>query len=181
MLRGVSTVAAMALAVAGSVALAKEQHWTATPEGYAAHLSGVGAWEFSAMRKGADGKPECTEAWTFNKDGTGTVISGEQELNLSWKYVQHDVLGMLLKITYESSTAGKDCLGRDTDPSRYPLDNGAGLTLMFFNSGRSAYVCSAPQVVVDENGEYRLGPNGKVMTMQSLENCWGNLAPVSDS
>ena len=179
MLRGVAcTFAGLMLAMTGTFAHADDTHWTATPEGYAAHLSDVGAWEFSALKNGPDGKPECYEAWTFGGDGTGSVVSGEQELILSWNYYKHDVLGILLHITYESSTAGKDCLGREVDPSRYPRDNGNGIKLLFFGEGEDAFVCNAPQVMTHD-GEIQRGPNAAAILYQSMENCWGNLEPAS--
>ena len=173
-----TTVAGLALALTGTLVRADETHWTATPEGYAAHLSSVEAWEFSAKKKGADGKPECYETWTFNADGSGSVLSGEQELVLSWKYYKHDILGILLHITFQSSTTGKDCMGRAVDPSRYPRDNGNGIKLLFFGEGKEAFVCNAPQVMTHD-GEIQRGPNGAAILYQSMENCWGNLEPAS--
>lgn len=169
----------LTLALPAAAARADETHWTATPEGYAAHLSSVGAWEFSALKKGIDGKPECYESWNFAADGTGTVISGEQVLDMSWRYVKDDVVGMVLRVTYNSSTSGKDCLGREVDPAKYPKKDGAGIELLFFNGGQNATVCNAPRVLVDEKGEFRLGPDGNPMTLQSLDNCWGNLKPAA--
>lgn len=176
---GISGIGATLGLLLSAPAAQAEENWTATPEGYANHLSTAEAWQFSAKKKGADGKPECIEAWTFAKDGTGSVVSGEQKLAIWWRYVKDEVLGMVLRITYKSSTTGKDCLGYEADPSRYPKDNGAGLTLLFSQGGQNALVCNAPQVVVDENGDVRTFPDGQVMTMQSLENCWGDLTPIA--
>ena len=180
MLRGVAcTFAGLMLAMTGTFAHADDTHWTATPEGYAAHLSDVGAWEFSALKNGPDGKPECYETWTFNADGTGSVLSGEQRIGLSWWYAKDDLVGMVLRIKYNSSTAGKDCLGREIDPGAYPKKDRGGLELLFFNEGKRATVCNAPRVLVDEKGEFRKGPDGKPITLQSMDNCWGSLRPAS--
>lgn len=179
MKRGVAVaIASMALALTATAGQADQTHWTVTPEGYAKHLSDVGAWEFSALKKDADGKPECVETWTFNKDGGGSVVSGEQRLEILWRYVKDDELGMLLRIDYQSSTAGKDCLGREVDPSKYPKPDLRGIELLFYGDGDRATVCNAPMVVVDEKGEFRKGADGKVITLQSLENCWGSLNPI---
>ncbi|MEL7444561.1 MAG: hypothetical protein AAGK02_01960 [Pseudomonadota bacterium] len=165
-------IAALSVTLLGPIAQANEQHWTATPEGYAAHLSKIGAWQFSALKRNAEGQPECIETWTFAGDGSGTLVSGEQTIILSWRYVKDDIFGMVLRINYESSTSGKDCMGYEVDPAKYPRDNGTGFELLFLGGGERAYVCNAPQAST------RIGEDGKPITLQSMENCWGNLEPA---
>lgn len=69
-----------------------------------------------------------------------------------------------------ASTGGADCLGRSVDHEKYPTTNGQGFELLFRQNGTEAYVCGAPGVI-------RL-KNGKVSSIQTMENCWGELTPL---
>lgn len=141
-----------------------------TPEAMAKHLADVGTWKFSARKNGPDGKPECVETWHFDADGTGWVQSGDQRVERKWRTSQGDKTDRWLWVTSLSSTAGVDCMGRESNPASYPKPEG-GFVVMFFNAG-GAMTCQPAAYVVDKDGN-RTGDR-----MLRDVDCWGNLNPM---
>lgn len=138
-------------------------------EAMAAHLVEVGTWQFGARKKGPDGKPECTETWHFDADGTGWVQSGEQRVTLSWRTEKDSSDDRWLRLTPLASTAGADCMGRPSDPAAYP-EKEYGFVVMFKNAGDALTCRPASYIMVD----------GEITDERILrdEDCWGWLDPV---
>ena len=132
-----------------------------------ARLIEVGAWEFSATRRGPDGKPECYESWTFNADGTGLIVSGAQRVTTRWETDTLDDLGQFVFVTNEATTEGPDCMGRAVDTSEYPYKS-APFQLIFFEDGTRASVCNVGKLI-------KL-PDGSTSTLLTGDDCWGQLA-----
>lgn len=161
----------LAGALTGAPAAATQPlRWEQTAETMPARLIEVGTWQFSATRLGPDGKPECHESWTFNADGTGLIVSGQQRVTTRWETEELKGLGHFVFITSEASTPGPDCMGRAVDVSRYPR-KASGYQLVFFDAGTRARVCSAGKVV-------RL-PDGTTSRMLDGDDCWGDLKPLA--
>lgn len=133
-----------------------------------ARLIEVGTWQFSATKRGPDGKPECYESWTFNADGTGLIVSGEQRVTTRWETEQLANIGPFVFMTDEASTPGPDCMGRDVDLSRFPR-KGAPFQLIFFANGSWAKVCG-PGTLVRQ-------ADGTTIPMLDAEDCWGQIEP----
>ena len=165
------TLTAIAVAAfAGAPAAPEPARWEQTAETMPARLIEVGTWQFSATRRGPDGKPECTERWTFNADGTGAIVSGEQRLTTRWETEELKDLGQFVFVTNLTSTAGPDCMGHPIDPGNYPSKS-AGYQLVFFDNGTFAWVCTAGRVV-------RL-PDGTTSRLLDAEDCWGQIEPLA--
>jgi len=128
-----------------------------------------GSWRMSATKKGADGKPECTEVWHFNADGTGRVESGEERIDNTWRTERKEGDTWLFTRSMASNGA-PDCLGRTRDPASFPR-NPSGVLLIFFNGG-DAILCQPT---------YSKNPDGSLTPTHifSEENCWGRLAPLA--
>ena len=132
-----------------------------------AQIAAGGTWVFTTRAKGRDGKPVCTESWTFNADGTSTVISGAQTVTKTWRAeVDKDGLQWLYT-TSLASTPGKDCMGEAANPADYPRPE-SGFVLLMFNNG-IILTCAPPQLVE--------GPDGKPALLWTDEGCWGNITP----
>ena len=138
-------------------------------EAMASHLAEVGSWNFAARKKGPDGKPECTEVWHFDADGTGWVQSGQQRVTLSWRTEKDSSDDRWLRLTPLASTAGTDCMGRPSDPAAYPEEE-YGFVVMFKNAGDALTCRPASYIMVD----------GVITDERILrdEDCWGWLDPV---
>jgi hypothetical protein len=134
----------------------------------AARLITSGSWRMSATKNGPDGKPECTEVWHFNADGTGRVESGAERIDNTWR-TEHKEDGTWLYTRSMASNGAPDCLGQTRDPASFPR-NPSGVLLIFFNNG-AAILCQPT---------YSRGPDGTLTPthMFSEENCWGRLAPL---
>ena len=134
----------------------------------AARLAASGSWQMTATAKGPDGKPECTEVWHFNADGTGRVESGEERIEETWR-TEHKEGDTWLYTRSMASNGAPDCMGKTRDPASFPR-NPSGVLLIFFNSG-NAILCQPT---------YSRGPDGTLTPthMYSEENCWGRLAPL---
>jgi hypothetical protein len=158
-----------AAALLATPAAAEQARWAQTLESMHARLIEVGTWQFSATKLGPDGKPECRESWTFNADGTGLIVSGEQRVTTRWETEELKDLGYFVFVAFEASTPGPDCMGRAVDLSRYPR-KASGYQLIFFDAGTRARVCTAGKVV-------RL-PDGTTSRMLDADDCWGDLAPL---
>ncbi len=166
-MRGGLTVLAGAL-VCAPVA-AETERWEQTEESMPARLVEVGTWQFSASKRGPDGKPECYESWTFNADGTGLIVSGQQRVTTRWETETLETLGQLVFLANETTTAGPDCMGRPVDKSEYPYKS-PPFQLIFFDGGASARVCGV--------GKIALLPDGTKTTLLSDQDCWGEIAPL---
>jgi hypothetical protein len=140
-----------------------------TPEAMGAHLAQVGSWDFAARKKGPDGRPECTEVWHFDADGTGWVQSGEQRVTLSWRTEQDSSDDRWLRMTPLASTTGADCMGRPSNPANYP-EAEYGFVVMFNNMGNALTCRPASYIMVD----------GVITDERILrdEDCWGSLTPA---
>jgi hypothetical protein len=158
-----------AAALLSAPAAAEQARWEQTLETMHARLIEVGTWQFSATKLGPDGKPECLESWTFNADGTGLIVSGEQRVTTRWETEELKDLGYYVFIADEASTPGPDCMGRAVDLSRYPR-KASGFQLIFFDGGKHARVCTAGKVV-------RL-PDGTTSSLLDADDCWGDLKPM---
>jgi len=158
-------VAAGVLLGASAVAAQDEKDWAADS---AERLVQSGSWRMSATKMGADGKPECTEVWHFNADGTGRVESGEERIENTWRTERSEGDTWLYTRSI-SSNGAPDCLGKRRDPSSFPR-NPSGVLLIFFNNG-DAILCQP---------SYSRGPDGTLTPTHILseENCWGRLAPL---
>jgi len=130
-----------------------------------------GTWEFRTRDMLPDGAPACTETWTFRRDGTGTVISGQQRVETTWRAVVDDNGLEWLYTTSISGTAGPDCTGTLDDPASFPRPEN-GLVLLFFKSG-GAFTCEPPERVD--------GPEGKWVPYWTDDGCWGNIKPAGPS
>jgi hypothetical protein len=162
--------ALVAAALLSAPAAAEQQRWVQTLETMHARLIEVGTWQFSATKLGPDGKPECYESWTFNADGTGLIVSGEQRVTTRWETEELKDLGYYVFIASETSTPGPDCMGRAVDLSRYPR-KASGYQLFFFDNGTFALVCTAGKVI-------RL-PDGTTSSLLDADDCWGDLKPLA--
>ncbi len=158
-------VAAGVLLSASAVSAQDDKDWAADS---AERLFTSGSWRMSATKKGADGKPECTEIWHFNADGTGRVESGEERIDNTWRTERKEGDTWLYTRSMASNGA-PDCLGKRRDPASFPR-NPSGVLLIFFNNG-DAILCQP---------SYSRGPDGTLTPthMFSEDNCWGRLAPL---
>lgn len=124
-----------------------------------------GTWTFTAPRGAPNGSPVCTESWTFRADGTMTVVSGSQTVEKTWRVVSDQGFERLFT-TSLSSTDGVDCMGERANPADYPMDEGGGAALLFFNDGKGGYLCTP--VLMEE-------ADGTKIPMYGDEDCWGEL------
>lgn len=172
MRRGLTVLAAGALicAPAATPAATEAREPIQSGDAIAARLIEVGAWEFSATRRGPDGQPECTESWTFNADGSGLIVSGKQRVTTIWMVSQPTDVGQFVFINNQTTTEGPDCMGHAIDKSLYPLGQ-SGFQLLFYGDGRSALVCSEGKQVVR--------PDGSSFTALEPEDCWGRIVPAA--
>ena len=159
----------MAGALIGSPADAETREWTQTEATMPARLVEIGTWQFSATKLGPDGKPECYESWTFNADGSGLIVSGQQHVTISWKADQFEELGQFLFVTNEASSTGPDCIGRAVDPGEFP-NKSPGFQLVFFDNGNRALVCNG--------GEILRHSDGSTSRLLDMKHCWGRIEPA---
>ena len=165
----IATLAAAGVLLSASAVSAQDdKEWAADS---AERLVTSGSWRMSATKMGPDGKPECTEVWHFDADGTGRVESGEERIDNTWRTERKEGDTWL----YTRSTASNgapDCMGKTRDPASFPR-NPYGVLLIFFNNG-DAILCQPT---------YSRGPDGTLTPthMFSEENCWGRLAPLPKS
>ena len=164
---GLTTLAAAGVLMGTSAVSAQDdRNWAAE---YAERLVTSGSWRMSATKKGPDGKPECTEVWHFNADGTGRVESGEERIDNTWRTERQEGDTWLFTRSMASNGA-PDCLGKIRFPASFPRQE-SGVLLTFFNNG-DAILCQP---------SYSRGPDGTLAPthMFSEENCWGRLAPLA--
>jgi hypothetical protein len=161
-----TTLAAAAVLMGTSAVAAQEGNDIAADA--AERLVKAGSWRMSATAKGPDGKPECTEIWHFNADGTGRIESGEERIENTWRTEVKEGDTWLYTRSMASNGA-PDCVGSRSDPASFPR-NPSGVLLIFFNNG-DAILCQP---------SYTRGPDGTLTPthMFSEENCWGRLAPL---
>lgn len=127
-----------------------------------------GEWTFTAPRGAPKGSPVCTESWTFRADGSMTVVSGSQTVEKTWRVVSDQGFERLFT-TGLSSTDGIDCMGERANPADYPMEEGGGAALLFFNGGKGGYLCNP---VLMENAD------GTKTPFYDDEECWGELRAV---
>lgn len=149
---------------------AEDERWIQVPETVPPRLIEIGTWQFAATKKGADGKPECFESWTFNADGSGLIVSGQQRVPSRWKYEAFEDLGYFVFFEYLSSSEGPDCMGRAVDTSRYPRKD-AGFQLIFMDQGKRALVC--------DGGTMMNHADGTRSHLLDAEDCWGTIEAVA--
>lgn len=147
-------------------ATAGAQEWAQSYDAMQARLVEVGTWEFQATRRGPDGQPECVESWTFNADGSGLIVSGEQHVTFRWHTSRHEGIGQLLFMPRVSSTEGPDCMGREVDTSDYPRTSW-GYQLLFYDDGMGALICV--------EGQEFTRPDGSRFRRLEPEDCWGRI------
>ncbi|MCZ8368647.1 MAG: hypothetical protein O9293_01560 [Porphyrobacter sp.] len=132
-----------------------------------ARIAGGGTWAFETRDRMTNGKPVCTESWTFRADGTATIVSGEQTVEKTWRAeVDGDGLQWLYTTSIKATT-GADCMGEVADPGDYPRPE-SGFVLLFFNAG-NGITCQPPQWIE--------GPDGKPAQLWTDEGCWGSIVP----
>jgi hypothetical protein len=165
-----ASTALLAVPIAPLPAHAEEERWAQTPETVPPRLVEVGTWQFAATKRGPDGKPECFESWTFNGDGTGEIVSGEQRVVTRWEYKPFEDMGHFVFIDNLSSTGSPDCMGRTIDSSRYPRKS-AGFQLIFMEQGQRAMVCDGGQVINEADGSRSF--------LLGAEDCWGTIEAIS--
>ena len=163
---GLTTLAAAGVLMGAPAVSAQDDKDLAADS--AARLVKSGTWRMDATKKGPDGKPECTEVWHFNADGTGRVESGEERIENTWRTERKDGDTWLFTRSMASNGA-PDCLGKRRDPASFPR-NPSGVLLIFFNGG-DAILCQPT---------YSKNPDGSLTPTHifSDENCWGRLAPL---
>lgn len=166
---GVMVAIVAAGALAGAPAAAQTKRWVQTEETMPARLIEVGTWQFSATKRGPDGKPECYESWTFNADGTGLIVSGEQRVTTRWEAETLETFGQLIFVTNETTTDGPDCMGRPVDASEYPYKT-SPFQLIFFGGGAQAQVCGVGKMIRH--------PDGTEARLLDAEDCWGMIVPM---
>lgn len=93
-------------ALACAPAAAEPPAWMLPNDAIPARLVAVGTWDFAATRRGPDGRPECTERWTFNADGSGLIVSGEQRSEIIWKAIRDESIGQFIYIA-SAATNGR--------------------------------------------------------------------------
>ncbi len=164
---GLMTLAAAGVLIGASAVAAQEDGDLAADA--SERLVKSGSWRMSATQKGPDGKPECTEIWHFKADGTGTVESGEERIDNTWRTERKEGDTWLYTRSMASNGA-PDCMGKTRDPASFPRGP-SGVLLIFFNNG-DAILC---QPSYTRNSDGSLTPTH----MFSEENCWGRLAPLS--
>lgn len=167
MRRWLAVLAASALVHAPIAAETRD--WVAPSEAVAARLVAVGTWEFSASRRGPDHRPECYESWTFNADGTGLIVSGNQRITTRWSVDRYAGIGQFVFITSVTTTEGPDCLGRAVDVNSYPKGH-TGFELLFYADGEGALVCFEGMDIVRRDGSRVAG--------RHPEDCWGRIVPA---
>lgn len=128
-------------------------------------LTKHGTWTFHAPRIAPPNSATCTETWTFQTDGSMTVVSGSQTVEKSWRMVNEDGFTKLYT-TSLSSTEGTDCMGERANPADYPMAEGGGFAVLFLADYRGAYLCNP---VVVENSD------GTTTPFYRNEDCWGAL------
>lgn len=168
---GVLTVLAASTLISAP-ASSETRNWVPTEEAFAARLVAVGTWDFAAIKRGPDGKSECTETWSFYADGTGLIISGNQRVTNKW-WIKRDIgFGQWVFITDLATTEGPDCMGRAVEKSEFPDGRGhSGFQLLFYGDGAGALVCREGNDVVRPDGS----------TFNALEpgDCWGRIVPAA--
>lgn len=107
----------------------------------AAAASGLapGAYEFRTVDL-VDGKPVCTEQWTFGAGGEMTVNSGKEVAKSTYRF-EADRDGEWLVTTYVSTNGLPDCM--DNVSSDPPIGQVRRTLLLRFNSG-GVQLCPAP-------------------------------------
>ena len=131
-------------------------------------LTSGGTWTFTAPRNAPKGSPVCTETWTFRGDGSMTVVSGSQTVEMTWEMVDMDYF-ILLAMADISSTEGVDCMGKAANPADYPKAERRFVELLIFNDLSRAYVCSPALLEM---------PDGTKVPFNDDETCWGELRAV---
>lgn len=157
-----------ALALMATPAMAQDAAPAAAVDLAAQHtgtLIAGGEWTFAAPRGAPKGSPVCTESWTFRANGSMTVVSGSQTVEKTWRVVSDQGFERLFT-TSISSTEGIDCMGERANPADYPMEEGGGAALLFFNGGKGGYLCNP---VLMEN------PDGTKTPFYGDEECWGEL------
>jgi len=164
---GLTTLAAAGVLIGTSAVAAQDDKDLAADS--AERLVKSGTWRMSATATGPDGKPECTEVWHFNADGTGRVESGEERIDNTWRTERKED-GTWLFTRSMASNGAPDCMGKTRDPASFPRKP-YGVLLIFFNNG-DAILCQPT---------YSKNPDGSLTPTHifSEENCWGRLAPLA--
>lgn len=161
--------ALLAGALTGAPASAEAPPWMAPDGAVTARLVEVGTWHFTSTRLGPDHLPECREIWTFNADGTGAIVSGQQSGTIKWFARRDDPVGLFIYFAGVTTNERPDCLG--TVISQADFEQGdPGFQLLFHGTGEAALVCGEGMIDRREEGaEYpALRP----------EDCWGRIVPA---
>lgn len=169
-MRALITALAAAGVLIGTSAAAAQDDKDRAAE-YSERLVTSGSWRMSATKKGPDGKPECTEIWRFNADGTGRIESAGERVEETWR-TESGEDGIWLYTRSMTSNGAPDCMGKVRFPASFPRPE-SGSLLIFFNNG-DAILCQPT---------YSQSPDGTLTPthMFSEENCWGRLTPLSDN
>lgn len=120
-------------------------------------LEGVYLFETDAQQ---DGRPVCSEVWTFGADGAMTVQSGEERVRKRYR-TETDRDGRWIVAETLETNGAPDCMGQRT-PVVTPGENRTYVVPM---NGGIILTCPAPQLMAD-GAPYIAG-------------CYGSIVPAS--
>lgn len=121
----------------------------------------TGDWAFTTRDNGPDGRPVCSETWTFGPDGAMIVESGQEVVQKRYRF-ETDSDGLWLISESVSTNGLPDCMGNRSGG----VTPGERRTYLApFNNG--AIVVCDPPARVNGGGLY-IGPT-----------CYGWLNPAS--
>lgn len=158
--------------LAAPPASAESPPWMAPDSAVTARLVDVGTWTFTSTQLGPDHLPECTETWTFNADGTGAIVSGQQRGTIKWFAKRDEPIGLFIYFAGVTTNEQPDCLGATISQSEFEQGD-PGFQLLFHGTGEAALVCA--EGAVNRRVEWAEYP------MLQPEDCWGRIVPARKS
>lgn len=156
-------------ALIGPPAMGQAPPWMPSDSAVTARLVEVGTWTFTSTRLGPDHLPQCTETWTFNADGTGTIISGKQHGTITWFAKRDEPIGLFIYTVGVTTNGEADCLGTAVSQSEF-AQGSSGFQLLFHGTGEAALVCG-------EGSINRRVERAEYPVLQP-EDCWGRIVPA---
>lgn len=129
---GARLARALTLVAAGIMAVPTKPVYAQGEASLATALVGTWAWTLP------DGS--CTESQSYRADGTGSVTSGDERSEQTWRVeaVEGSPLARMI-ITTTRDDRGKDCIGQDIDDTGrtvtlyYRIDGGGGRLVFCFD------------------------------------------------
>ncbi len=160
-----------AAALIGAPATAEAPAWMAPDSAVTARLVEVGTWTFTSTRLGPDYGPECTETWTFNADGTGAIVSGQERGTIKWFAIRDEPEGLFIHFAGVTTNEQPDCLGTVASQAEYE-EGIPAFQLLFHGTGKAALVCGG--------GAINRRVEGAEYPMLQPEDCWGRIVPAPE-